>query len=179
MREEKAIKKIREQDPEGLRALMDRYIPYVSAVVWNILRYAMAAEDAEEVVSDVFLAAWDQGEDLQVGKVKAWLGAVAQNKAKNKLRQLGKELPLEEDLLELSDGVTPQDRLEQQEEAALVRQAVDALPPKDREIFLRHYYYAQSVEEIAQKLKMPASTVKSRLRRGRMKLKDHLMGRDI
>lgn len=179
MREEKAIKKIREQDPEGLRALMDRYIPYVSAVVWNILRYAMAAEDAEEVVSDVFLAAWDQGEDLQVGKVKAWLGAVARNKAKNKLRQLGKELPLEEDLLELADGVTPQDRLEQQEEAALVRQAVDALPPKDREIFLRHYYYAQSVEEIAQKLKMPASTVKSRLRRGRMRLKDHLMGRDI
>ncbi|MBQ7344915.1 MAG: RNA polymerase sigma factor [Oscillospiraceae bacterium] len=178
MKEEKAIKKIREKDPEGLRALMDRYIPYVSAVVWNILRHAMAVEDAEEVVSDVFLAAWDQGEDLQVGKVKAWLGAVARNKAKNKLRKLGKELPLEEDLLELSDGVTPQDRLEQQEEVTLVRQAVEALPPKDREVFLRHYYYAQSVEEIAKKMKMPASTVKSRLRRGRMKLKDYLMGRD-
>ena len=45
-------------DGEGLRELMALYIPYVSAVVWGILRNAMPAEDCEEVVSDVFLAAW-------------------------------------------------------------------------------------------------------------------------
>ena len=60
MREEIILQKIYAGDPAGLEALMERYIPYVSAVVWNILRGAMPAEDGEEVVSDVFLAAWSQ-----------------------------------------------------------------------------------------------------------------------
>ena len=179
MKEEKILQKMQNADPEGLKALMNRYVPYVSAVVWNILRYAMTPQDAEEVVSDVFLTAWDRAEDLQPGKIKAWLGAVARNKAKNKLRERGQELPLEEDLLDLSDGSTPLDGLEQNQEWELVRQAVDALPPEDREIFLRHYYYAQTLEEISFAMLMPVSTLKSRLRRGRMKLKDYLLRRDF
>ena len=49
----------------------------------------MPAEAGEEVVSDVFLAAWKKPEALRPGSVKAWLGAVARNKAKNRLRELG------------------------------------------------------------------------------------------
>ena len=179
MKDDKILQKLRNSDPEGLKVLMNRYVPYVSTVVWNILRYAMTPQDAEEVVSDVFLTAWDRADDLQKGKVKAWLGAVARNKAKNKLRECGQELPLEEDILDLSDGTTPLDALEQAQERALVRQAVEALSPEDREIFLRHYYYAQTLEEISLAMLMPVSTVKSRLRRGRMKLKDYLLRRDF
>lgn len=178
MREEKALIKMRNKDPDGLQSLMDRYIPYVSTIVWNILRSAMTSEDAEEVVSDVFLAAWYQAEDLKAGKVKAWLGAVARHKAKNKLRQLGQELPLEEDLLELPDD-SAVERMEREEERRLVRQAIDSMSPKDREIFLRHYYYSQQISEISREMRMPESTVKSRLRRGRMKLKEYLTGRDL
>lgn len=177
MREEKALRKMRNNEPDGLEYLMDRYIPYVSAVVWGILRGAMTAQDAEEVVSDVFLAAWDQAEDLQPGKVKPWLGAVARNKAKNKLRKIGRELPLEEDILELPDDCA--ERLQREEEQELVRMAVDSLSPQDREIFLRHYYYAQQVSEISRNMGLNESTVKTRLRRGRMKLKEFLTGRDI
>lgn len=178
MREEKALMKMRNKDPDGLQSLMDRYIPYVSTIVWNILRTAMTSEDAEEVVSDVFLAAWYQAEDLKVGKVKAWLGAVARHKAKNKLRQIGQDLPLEEDILELPDD-SPVERMEREEERRLVRQAIDSMSPKDREIFLRHYYYSQQISEISREMRMPESTVKSRLRRGRMKLKEYLTGRDL
>ena len=60
MREETILRKIRSGDPAGLEALMERYLPYVSAVVWSVLRDAMPREDGEEVVSDVFLAAWRQ-----------------------------------------------------------------------------------------------------------------------
>ena len=91
MREESILRKLRARDPAGLEGLMARYLPYVSAVVWGVLRGAMTAEDGEEVASDVFLAAWEQPEDLQAGRVKAWLGAVARNKAKNKLRQAGRD----------------------------------------------------------------------------------------
>ena len=47
MREEKAVQKILDRDSDGLQALMDRYIPYVSAVVWGILREIMTSQDAE------------------------------------------------------------------------------------------------------------------------------------
>ena len=60
MREDAILHKMQTGDPSGLESLMDIYIPYVSTVVWNILRGAMSQEDGEEVVSDVFLAAWQQ-----------------------------------------------------------------------------------------------------------------------
>ena len=174
MREETILRKMRGRDPTGLEALMDRYLPYVSAVVWNILRGAMAPEDGEEVASDVFFAAWTQADDLRPGHVKGWLGAVARNKAKNKLRQMGRTLPLEEDALDLPGPEDPAGALEREEEGRRVRRAVDSLPAPDRELFLRHYYYAQSVKEIAGAMGLNESTVKTRLRRGRLKLKDML-----
>ena len=173
MRETVIVDKMRAGEPSGLEALMDRYIPYVSTIVWNILRGVMPREDGEEVVSDVFLAAWKQAGDLEPGSVKAWLGAVARNKAKNKLRQRGMTLPLEEDALDIPGLEDPASDVERAEERAMVRQAVGELPPQD--IFLRHYYYAQTVKEVALQMGMKESTVKTRLKRGRVKLKETLM----
>lgn len=175
MREEVILRKMRQGKPEGLEALMDRYIPYVSAIVWNILREAMPKEDAEEVVSDVFLAAWNQAADLKPGFVKQWLGAVARNKAKNRLRLMGHDLPLEEDVLEIPDEFTPVTKAERAEERRQVRKAVNELGEPDREIFLRHYFFSQTVAEIGSCMHLNESTIKTKLRRGRQKLKDMLM----
>lgn len=175
MREETILRKMRSGDPEGLEELMNRYIPYVSTVCWNILRNAMTPEDAEEVVSDVFLAAWNQAAEIKSGSAKAWLGAVARNKAKTKLRQIHQELPLEEDILEIPDVNTLVTAAERAEERRLLHKAVDALGEPDREIFLRHYYYAQTVHEISQQMDLNESTIKTKLRRGRMRLKEKLM----
>lgn len=174
MRETIILERMNAGDPSGLEALMDRYVPYISVIVWNILRDAMTPEDGEEVVSDVFLAAWNQSAQLKAGHVKGWLGAVARNKAKNKLRETGKSLSLEESALELPGPDDPADDIERAEERSLVRRAVDALPSEDREIFLRHYYYAQTVKEISACMGLNPSTVKTKLRRGRIKLKDYL-----
>lgn len=175
MREEIVLRKLRFADPDGLEQLMKHYMPYVSAIVWNFLRDSMTPQDAEEVVSDVFLAAWNQAAEIQPGSVKAWLGAVARNKARTRLRRAGHELPLEEDVLEIPDEETPDAWVEQAEERKLVRKAVDQLGDPDREVFLRHYYYAQTVQEIAQAMTLNESTVKSKLRRGRMRLKTILL----
>lgn len=175
MRDTAILHKLNAGDPRGLELLMEVYLPYVSAVVWNILRGAMSPQDAEEVVSDVFLAAWNQSSDLESGHVKSWLGAVARHKAKNKLRQMGKALPLEESMLDIPSLEDPTEGLDRREEAALVRRAVDAMPPREREVFLRHYYYAQSIKEIAAAMAMNESTVKNQLRRGRIKLKEQLL----
>ena len=171
MTEQTIIRKMQAKDPAALEALMDYYIPYVSALVWNILRFSMQPEDAEEVVSDVFLAAWNQAEDLRSGKVKAWLAAVARNKAKCRLRSIVTALPLEEELLEQPGQENPEVQLTQAEERILVNWAVNSLPEQDREIFLRHYYHAQTVREISEKMALNESTIKTKLRRGRAKLK--------
>lgn len=175
MKDDLILRKMRAGDPSGLEALMDRYIPYVSAICWNILRGTMTKEDAEEVASDVFLAAWEQAQDIQPGKAKAWLGAVARNKARNKLREMGQELPLEEDILEIPDANTPVTATERKEERKLVRKSIDSLGEPDREIFLRHYYYFQTVSEIASVMRLNESTIKTKLRRGRSRLRAILL----
>ncbi len=179
MNDEQILYGLRNRDQNALEALLDRYTNYISTIVWNILRCKMSKQDAEEVVSDVFLAAWNQAEDLQPGCLKAWLGAVARNMAKNKLRHMGFTLPLEEDVLELPGEETPDLTLEQEEETALVRKAVDSMGEPDREIFLRHYYFAQTVREIGKAMHMKEATVKTKLRRGRMKLKQTLLRWDV
>ena len=179
MREEIALRKMRSGDPSGLESIMNRYIPYVSVIVWNILGKTMSEQDAEEVVSDVFLAAWEQASDITPGCVKAWLGAVARNKAKNKLRSFGRELPLEEDYLDIPDDADPAGKLELAEQRRLVRQALDTLSEPDRQIFLRHYYYAQTVQQISVCMHLNESTIKTKLRRGRIRLKELLTRWDV
>ena len=172
MSEEQLVAALGRGELSALEELLDRYTPYVSSVAARILRGRQA--DVEELTADVFLAAWENREKLRPGQVKGWLGAVARNKAKNKLRQMGRTLPLEEDALDLPGPEDPAGALEREEEGRRVRRAVDSLPAPDRELFLRHYYYAQSVKEIAGAMGLNESTVKTRLRRGRLKLKDML-----
>ncbi len=171
--ERKALGGIRRRDEQGLIWVIRKYTPYVSTIVHQIIGAAMSSADVEEVTSDVFLALWDGAKGVQSGKLKPWLGAVARNKARERLRQAGLTLPLEEDVLILEqDDMTK--ALEAKEQAELVSRAVLQMTPPDNEIFLRHYYYGQTVAVIAGKLNMKESTVKSRLRRGREKLRKAL-----
>ena len=174
MNDGEILRAMRRKDPRSLEKLMDKYIPYVSVIVWSFLRSSMSKEDAEEVVSDVFLTAWNRAEEIYPEGVKPWLGAVARNKSLQKLRKAGKDLPLEENALEIPAGDAPEERLTRTEEARLVREAVDSLGQPDREIFLRHYWYAQTVSQISGQMRINESTVKTKLRRGRQRLKEML-----
>ena len=107
------------------------------------------------------------------GKVKAWLEAVARNKARDALRRRRPSLPLEEDVLTLA-APGPEEAMGEREQADCLRAAVLAMEETDRDIFLRHYYLCQTVAVIARDLDMNPSTVKARLRRGREKLKKTL-----
>ena len=114
---------------------------------------------------------------MRPGSVKSWLGSVARNAAKNKLRAQGRELPLEDDML-LLDGATPETEVERREQQRLVSEAVLAMQWPEREIFLRHYYYGQTVSVIGVEMAMNPSTVKTHLRRGREKLRT-VLARDF
>lgn len=168
MTEEQLVKALGRGELSALEALMDRYTPYVSSVVSRILRGRAA--DTEELTADVFLAAWDHRDQLRPGKVKGWLGAVARNRAFNLLRADREALPLEEDVLLLeTDG--PDKVLDKKETTRVVNQALARLDRPQRELFVRHYYYGQTVREAALAMGLNLSTAKTWLRRGRETLK--------
>ena len=161
MNEKRILKALRRGDSAALEQIIDQYTPYVFAIISNILSHALPREDLEEVVSDVFCSLWYSRAQVEPGKLKAYLAAIARNAAKSRLRRLKLTEPLEEGVLAL-------------ELKAACREAVDSLGHPDSEIFLRRYFLYQKTGDIAQALGMNAATVRSRLSRGREKLKEHL-----
>ena len=162
---------LRRGGPRGLEELMSRYTPYVAAVAARVL--PGRPQDWEELTTDVFLSAWEHRKALRPEQIRGWLGKVARNRALNRLRASREVLALEEDVLCLAeDG--PQRLLEEREQAELVRRALGELERPDRELFVRHYYYGQTVARAAAEMGLNPSTAKTRLRRGREKLKEHL-----
>lgn len=171
MTETELVKALRRGNLDALSELIDRCTPYVSSVISRILRGRQA--DVEELTADVFLAAWDNRDKLRPGQVKGYLGAIARNRAFNLLRGLRESLPLEDDVLLLTaDG--PEKELDKRETARVVNRALSRLERPQRELFVRHYYYGQTVQEAALAMGLNLSTAKTWLRRGRETLKSEL-----
>ena len=173
MDEKSALRALKQKDETALAWMIDRYSAYVSTVIFNIIGSFMTVSDIEEVASDVFLTLWSSAEKISPGQVKAYLSGIARNKAKEKTREMGHDLPLCDDIVIVSDVDLERD-FTAREQASFVRQAVLAMRQPDREIFLRHYYYCQTVAQISEEMGINASTVKTKLRRGREKLKEIL-----
>lgn len=170
MDEKSALRALKHKDETALAWFIDRYAAYVNTIVYNIIGQIMTVSDVEEVTSDVFLVFWSNADKVKPDKIKAYLGGVARNKAKAKTREIGREIPLEDDIIIIS-GIGPEHTFEKNEQAAMIKRAVFSMQYPDREIFLRHYYYCQPVAQIAEEMDMNISTVKTKLRRGRDKLK--------
>lgn len=173
MNDAKALRALQKGSEDALSWIIDRYSAYVYTIAFHIVGQFMSPADAEEVAADVFVSLWNHAKSIKPTSLKSWLGTVARNAAKNKLRAAGQTLPLEDDILILETDSAEEEHL-RREQNRLVRKAVLAMPYPDREIFLRHYYYGQKLEIIAQEMEMNLSTVKTRLRRGREKLRSVL-----
>ena len=164
---------LRHGDEEALGELIRRYTPYVGAIVWNIVRESLSLEDAREIVADVFCALWRNAEKPRPEALKGYLGRIARNRALNALRRIGRELPLEENLLEIPVP-GPEEESTRRELYEALRRAVEHLDEPDRSIFLRHYYLEQNSRVIAETLGLSQNTVTSKLRRGRERLRREL-----
>ncbi len=173
MDEHRALRELKRRNEKALIWFIDRYSAYVNTIIYNIAGSSLSSADIEEISSDVFLILWINAEKISAGKAKAYLGGVARNKAKERMRKAGADLPLEDDLILIS-GENPELAFAERELARFLQKAILAMPYPEREIFIRHYYYFQSVSQIAGELDMNPSTVKTRLHRGRKKLKEAL-----
>ena len=172
MTDRELILALNKDDVHALEELIDRYGKYVSSVLSRIL--SGRRQDCEELTEDVFLAAWNNRRKLREDKLKGYLGTIARNKAFNRLRDLQEELPLEDDVLS-EDSDIPCDLAEQRDTARLIERALSQLEPKQRELFVRHYWYGQTVKEVAKEMELNFSTAKTWLARGREQLKEILI----
>ena len=96
----KALRDLRAGSQEALIWIMNKYGGYVSTIVWNIIGPSMSIYDAEEVVSDVFLALWNSSSAIRTNAIKSYLAGIARNKAKMKLRESGHTLVLDCNIIE-------------------------------------------------------------------------------
>lgn len=172
------LRRLQHRDQDALEALTNKYRSYVCTIISNMITGTGTYSDVEELCDDAFLAVWQNADTIEAGKLKAYLGTTARNKAKSWLRTR-RELPMDLDEIEIPDESLPlEEKAIQAELAKRLRQAIDAMRPKDREIFLRYYYYLENTDTIAARMDIPAATVRSRLARGREQLKNTLCKED-
>ena len=127
----------------------EKYGAYCSAIICRILRLP---EDVEECLGDTWMAAWnDKARKRGGGEVTAAL---------EELREIG--------------GGSAEEAVEQAELGRLLDRFLRTLPEKECSIFLRRYWFVDSVEEIARRYGLRSGAVKTRLHRTRRKLRDYL-----
>lgn len=166
---------IKKKDEEALNCCIDKYGSYVSYIVSNILGKCCSNADCEETIADVFITIWEKIDQIDINRAeefKSYLGAVARNKSKNKIRQLSKGneiVGLEESMIMLGESV--EDKITAEEIHKYMIDCIKQLSVEDRKCFIKYYYYQMSIKNIAKDLGLNESTVKSKLARGRDKLK--------
>ena len=171
--DDRAVAALAAKDQSALGAIIDRYTAYVGTIVWNIAEGRLSRSEAEEIISDVFIALWYNADKVQKGKLKSYLAAIARRKALNALRGAKYDVSLDDDVLELpTDGPETESMKEAEYEA--LRYAVDDMGEPDRTVFIMHYWFCRKTSEIAAELGLSKSTVESKLWRGREKLRHRL-----
>lgn len=187
--ESQLVDRLRAGDAGALEALMEQYAPRVYRLAYGITRNEA---DAEEVTQDVFLSLFRKIDTFQGrAALGTWIYRVAANAAliKHRGKRFELEVALEEQLPTfLDDGHragdrawvladwsdTPEERLLSVETRATLDRALGALPDHYRAVLVLRDVEGLSNEEVAEAVGESVATVKSRLHRARMALREEV-----
>lgn len=171
-----------DRNDRAIRETADKYGNYCTAIAKNILG---SKEDAKECVNDAYLHAWNAMPEHWPGQLAAFLGKLTRNVAFNRYKNEhakkrgGGEVALVLD--ELTDCVSGKDDVEQaleRKELALeISLFLKSLSAKKRNIFVRRYWYAESVSKLAEDYGMRQGSVSKLLERTRKQLRAYLTQR--
>jgi RNA polymerase sigma factor (sigma-70 family) len=157
--------------------LVNRYQNYVYTLT---LRYIKNRQDAEEVAQDIFIKAHRSLPDFRgSSKFSTWLFTIVHTTCITFLRKKKHETySLEnEDIFTTANSWDPvynSNMVEQKSRIYMVTKAIALLNPDDAEVITLFYKAEQSLEEISEILGLETNTVKVRLHRARIKLKDKM-----
>ena len=171
-----------DRNDQTIKVTSDKYGHYCKAIARNILNNE---EDAEECVNDTYLNAWNSMPTHWPEQLATFLGKITRNLAFNRYKHNhtekrgGEKITLVLD--ELTDCISDVDDVEQiidrQELIKAINSFVRSLSVSKRNIFVRRYWYADSVTEIAHDNGMLQGTVSKTLERTRKELKAYLTER--
>lgn len=175
------IERIRGGERAAFVAFYDRYSPLLLSVAARVLG---ERKEAEDVLQEVMLVIWNKSGDYnpQLGTLSSWAVAVTRNKALDRLRARTRRLRLIEDAATLAEdsGATSypsaNEILHGRERAELLRDAMQALPEEQRMAIELAFFRGLSQSDIAARLQQPLGTIKARIRRGMLRLREQLGG---
>ena len=164
-------------DVNAFAELVKRHQNYVFTLA---LRFTKNREEAEEVAQDTFIKAFRCLKDFKrTAKFTTWLYAIVYTTAMTYLRKkrlLTLSINDEENPIELESRafVLENNSAELKSRSFYLNQAIENLLPADATIITLFYKGEQSLEEIAQIMQMDANTIKVKLHRARLRLKEKL-----
>lgn len=168
--EDHLVERIRSGDREALAALFDCYAPRVYAFARGMLG---SREDAEEVVTDAFVAAFRFARDLRSSQsFGGWMLRVARNQCLDRLRQPRLlTLPLDDGDLPANWDLTPASDFERVGMRLHLERAMEKLEPDHRTVLLLRDAQQMSAREVAEVLDRSEPAVRSLHLRARRALR--------
>ena len=180
MADREMIARISRRDQSAFSALYDRMSGPLYSLAMKMLGDPAEAQDA---LQDVFLQIWSRAStyDPEQSSVFSWTVLLTRSRVIDRLRARGRRsrvvVASSEDTPTADDASTVEsaaDTAEKKDEAARVRYVLNNLPAEQREAIELAFFEHLSHHEIAAQLGQPLGTVKARIRRGLLKLRERL-----
>ena len=174
------LKRVAAGDRVAFSELYDRFSkPLYSTAV----RILTDTAEAQDVVHDAFVALWDKASTYEAsrGTAFSWALTLTRNRAIDRLRSrrrraelLENSAPSDLGLDENSSGPSADESADTSDQSAAVRAAVETLPSDQQSALKLAFFGGLTQEEIAARLSTPLGTIKARIRRGLLKLRERL-----
>ena len=178
MEDTKIIDLYWERSEEAVRQTEQKYGKYCSSIARHILQ---DEEDCKECVNDTWLKAWNAMPTERPEILSAFLGAITRNlsldlyRKKRAIKRGGGEIEyIFEEMMDCPNGKEPISELEEKELIKILNTFLERLPTEKRVIFVRRYWYLDSLAEIAKRCDCSEKRIKSILFRLRGQLKSLL-----
>jgi len=177
--DEELVAAFRGGDLSAFDTLVQRWERKIQGAVYRIMG---SGEDARDLAQETFLRAYRGLPTFKSeARFSSWLYQIALNLCRDRLRQRrGKTLVSIEDLDAATaarierTGATAQDMVEAKDLGRIVAAAMSELPEEQREVITLKEYQGLTFQEIADTLDVPVSTVKTRLYRGLVQMRERL-----
>jgi len=160
-------------DRHALELLYRRHAPWLAG---RLAARTSSRELAEEALQDTFLAAWRGARAYHgSGEVPAWLWGIARRRlATLARRQPHGSLSLEVAGERVDPATGPEEAVLGRDASTRIRLAVDHLPAEQRAAITAVVYQGQSIQQAALAAKVAEGTIKSRLHRARLHIREEL-----
>lgn len=182
MEDQNIIKLYFDRDEAAISETASKYGKYCRTIAMNILG---SNEDAEECVNDTYLGAWNTMPPQKPSMLSVFLGRITRNLSFNKYKYYhadkrggGETALILDELGEIVSGEeSVEDAILERELINEINSFLNALPKRKRDLFIRRYWYSDSISSIAERYGITENSASVTLNRIRNKLREYLKER--